>query len=754
MDGGVAMGLPNSDEYQRLIQNPKLCFGDSDLKQGRPLLWEKRPLPRAFTGNFADVYKIEGPGQDAWAVKCFTREVADLQQRYKAISEFLHAAKQKAALPFMVDFDYLESGIRVSGHRWAPILKMQWVEGELLNSFVKRFLTKPETLTALAEIWLHLARDLRSARLAHGDLQHGNVLLVTTDRGTLVPTLIDYDGMFVPSLAGKSANELGHPNYQHPRRADDPFHADIDRFSHLVIYTAIRCLVVAGAGLWSRYENDDNLLFKETDLKDPGDSELFRELWKVSDADAHALVGRLVLAAVAPPRQTPILDDLVHGSTIIRLSLDQEKRLDKLLSPKWKPPVKAAPKNTWIPHTSPPATGWAAPPLVTSTKTPILWSGGALPVQSNPPKGAFSLGSPPRAPQSGPSPGDTGTSARSLNYLRNVFFYLMILGIAALGITGITSLGRMVSGDDRKTVILQGHARQITSLAFSPDGRRIVSCSADQNVKLWDASAGQEIRTLHQPDERDVLFQSIVSFSPDGKRIIGCLYSAILVWDADAGEGLPLSLKGHDGQIHCMAIRSDGRRIASGGWGGIVKVWDAHTGQDLRTYIGHADNRTSAVTSVSFSPDGQRIASGDGAGVVKVWDADTGKEIVVNQNNVPVTSVLFSPDGRRIVIFRDPSPEDRQQGPTTIVCDANTGEELEFLSFTSVGRPCFSRDGQKIIGHSFNSIRVWDVNASKEIQYSGSLEDRELVHCFAASPDGKRIASGFNHIIRIWAAWW
>jgi formylglycine-generating enzyme required for sulfatase activity len=326
------MAWPRQTDYNEAIQNPRLCFKDPDLRQGQPDT-DRLGLPRPRTGNFADVYKVHSPGPHAWAVKCFTREVNDLHARYRAISAHLRQARrqQQDCLPFLVDFDYLEEGIRVAG-RWYPVLKMRWVQGTTLNGFVEDSLGEPETLTALAELWLRLAGDLRRNQVAHGDLQHGNVLLVPDGKPRAVrPKLVDYDGMFVPALVGKRSGELGHCNYQHPRRGEDPFHAEVDRFAHLVIYTALRCLAVAGADLWRRYDNGDNVLFREQDFKAPGESELLRELWQLDDRLARALVGQLVLASQASPRQVPLLDDLAGSGKAAALSPAQEKQVQGLL---------------------------------------------------------------------------------------------------------------------------------------------------------------------------------------------------------------------------------------------------------------------------------------------------------------------------------------------------------------------------------------------------------------------------------------
>src|SRR5215467_9639401 len=106
------MDWPQATDYFETIQNPNLCFEDAELRQGQPALTPFGvPMPHA--GNFADVYEIRGPGGRSWAVKCFTRRVEGLQQRYQAISAHL----ARAQLRFMVDFQYLGRGIRVRG-RW------------------------------------------------------------------------------------------------------------------------------------------------------------------------------------------------------------------------------------------------------------------------------------------------------------------------------------------------------------------------------------------------------------------------------------------------------------------------------------------------------------------------------------------------------------------------------------------------------------------------------------------------------------
>jgi hypothetical protein len=166
------MSWPLSQDYNEAIQDLLGNCADPDLKRGE-VLTNAMGLPLPCSGNFADVYQVRSPDGARWAVKCFTRQTPGLRERYQEISRHLRQAR----LPFTVDFSYLDQGIRVVG-KWYPVLKMQWVEGLLLNHFVRDNLDKPARLQALAQIWLRMAQRLRDGNLAHADLQHGNVILV------------------------------------------------------------------------------------------------------------------------------------------------------------------------------------------------------------------------------------------------------------------------------------------------------------------------------------------------------------------------------------------------------------------------------------------------------------------------------------------------------------------------------------------------------------------------------------------------
>ncbi|MCC6803521.1 MAG: hypothetical protein IT319_11610 [Anaerolineae bacterium] len=288
------MAWPNPNEYVEAIQYPRQAFSDPDLRGGK-VVTNKLGLPRPISGNFATVFEVE---TDAckWAVRCFLREVTNQQDRYAAISEHL----KRHPLPFMVNFEYLPEGIRVRG-KWFPILKMDWTPGIRLDTYIEQNLNAPQKLRRLGERWLALCRSLRMAEIAHGDLQHGNILVTDDD----AIKLIDYDGMIVPSVIGLTNNEIGHRHYQHPTRSDGKDitgqnFRSVDNFSTIVIGLSLLALSV-DTSLWKKTQaGEENLLFRASDFETPEQSPALDLLARHSDPRIRASAAMLREAAHAP----------------------------------------------------------------------------------------------------------------------------------------------------------------------------------------------------------------------------------------------------------------------------------------------------------------------------------------------------------------------------------------------------------------------------------------------------------------------
>jgi tetratricopeptide (TPR) repeat protein len=346
------MPWPQALDYNEAVQCPSACFRDPELRQTQ-VRTNAIGIPSPHSGNFADVYQMTGPGGASWAVKCFTRSVKGLQDRYQAVSDHLRESPR----PFMVDFQYLEGGIRV-GQAWYPAVKMRWVEGLSLSRFVADHLEDRAVLEKLAELWVRLSVQLRDAGMAHGDLQHGNIMLVPGSKAnSLALKLVDYDGMCVPLLTSKPSGEFGHPNYQHPHRspsnrgpskAVDPsahgYGPEMDRFSLLVIYTALRALALDGKSLWRAFDCGENLLFRDVDFQEPAESVLFKRLWTDFGGDVRALAARLLFGAKGTFADLPTLTELLDGNKVKPLTRAEEERVAYLLRiPDEKPRARANP---------------------------------------------------------------------------------------------------------------------------------------------------------------------------------------------------------------------------------------------------------------------------------------------------------------------------------------------------------------------------------------------------------------------------
>lgn len=266
VEGLDSRSWPNPQEYNEAIQNPSSCFEDEELKAGQAEL-SPLGLPKPISGNFASVYRVNC-AERSYAVRCFLQEGDHQVERYEAISRYFLQQGFKFAVPFQ----FIRRGIRINGS-WYPILKMDWVDGITVDQFVRQEANNPAKLLWLAEELKQLVEDMQARKIAHGDLQHAN-LIVNADKLLLV----DYDCVFVPQLSGMLSPELGHRNYQHPNRSGQDFGSELDNFSIWVIYVSLRILA-ADPGLVRCAEEDlESLLFTRDDFLNPNASKLFHLL--------------------------------------------------------------------------------------------------------------------------------------------------------------------------------------------------------------------------------------------------------------------------------------------------------------------------------------------------------------------------------------------------------------------------------------------------------------------------------------------
>jgi len=290
---------PSPQDYREAIQNPSICLSDPELRRA-DLEIDALGLPVVRSGQYATVFKLSGSDR-SWAVRCFLHNFRDRAKRYRLISDFII----RDDLECTVGFELIDKGIKI-GSDWFPILKMEYVEGESLGTYVRKNINNPDRLKNLLSSFEEMMLALKSNGIAHGDLQHDNI--VVTSSGKL--RLIDYDGMYVPALSGWHSNELGHRNYQHPARAETDFAANLDNFSAWVIRGALASLLENPSLRGRLSKSEESLLFTREDFLSPHSSHVFFRLEEI-DGAPRLLAHQIRTFLRQPVYAVPFLDESV-----------------------------------------------------------------------------------------------------------------------------------------------------------------------------------------------------------------------------------------------------------------------------------------------------------------------------------------------------------------------------------------------------------------------------------------------------------
>jgi hypothetical protein len=321
---------PSARHFSEAMQCPGVCFSNPLLRGTLPAV-DRLGMPLVTSGQFAYVYKLRpGSGSHVFAVRCFRGYLGDREPRYRAINAHLQTQRP----PALASFIYEPEGILVEGRRF-PILFMEWIEGPTLDVYLDEVVTKREVLLHLADEWVRLIKSLREARIAHGDLQHGNIIV---ERGRL--RLVDLDGMFVPELAGWLSSEVGHQHFQHPARNAELFNQDLDNFSALVVYLSLVSLAEAPS-LWAEH-HDENLLFTRADFLAPDTSALFAKI-KELGPEHRKLADILETATKSDPASVPCLLDLVAVQSRLPSWMDAPLELEVVGKTREAPRLEAPP---------------------------------------------------------------------------------------------------------------------------------------------------------------------------------------------------------------------------------------------------------------------------------------------------------------------------------------------------------------------------------------------------------------------------
>ena len=308
------MATASISDYSASINTPQmitanmLIGGSSVMKNGRQVM---------YSGGFCVVFPFI-TATKKYAVRCWHTNINEIRSRTKLISDAISASH----LPYFVGFEYVPNGIQtVQGAQ--DIVVMDWVDAKTMKKYIADNIHNPAIIKALANSFKAMVKDLHSHHMAHGDLQHGNILV--KDDGGII--LVDYDSMYVPALSGYSDDIKGLPGYQHPSRAKNLYvNEKIDYFSEIIIYTSLLAISIF-PNLWHELNLDDTetLIFSTEDFSSKGNSKIFRILENNQELKPLSLKIKEFLAKAN-------IDELESLENAI---IDPQKKIVDSLSEKW-----------------------------------------------------------------------------------------------------------------------------------------------------------------------------------------------------------------------------------------------------------------------------------------------------------------------------------------------------------------------------------------------------------------------------------
>ena len=264
------MQYPLISEYVRAIQDASNNL--DQLAHLVPVL-DDHGEPYRSSGAFAVVFKMkdEQTGK-CYALKCFTEEQEGRAEAYRQIADELDMVDS----PYITSVKYMEKELFVDSQCEEdefPVLLMDWVDGETMEAYIAANNHNQSAMSMLCYRFGKMAAWLRSQSFGHGDVKPDNIII--RPDGSL--TLVDYDGMFVPSMKGSKSPTVGTRDFCHPLRTVDDFDETIDDFSLASIALSLKATSMKPT-LLDIYGASDRLLFSENDYRNPSNSKVISAL--------------------------------------------------------------------------------------------------------------------------------------------------------------------------------------------------------------------------------------------------------------------------------------------------------------------------------------------------------------------------------------------------------------------------------------------------------------------------------------------
>jgi len=339
--------LPSLQDLDRAVKNLEVYAADPYLRRCRPR-WEGTTL-LSFPGGTSCVYPVTVDNRTK-ALRCWKTLAERQEERYRHITDLL----DRVEIPCMVKVHYIARGLVIREEPY-PVVLMDWVEAPTLADYLDAKHDHSEAIERLSESFVDTVRVLHDNRIAHGDLQDGNIL-VADDGNDVSIKLVDYDTLYMPSL-GQWPNDATTtiPAYRHPERGASPYlSSSDDHFSELVIYLSLLA-IVENPFLW-KPGTEQRLLFSEDDYRDPETSPTFALLLRMSPRIRR--LSRILhsFCAVRDTRLIPPLERVLTQRAVLVGTYFGVENVGSLPPDEWGEPPRRESPGQAAPPQAPPAT--------------------------------------------------------------------------------------------------------------------------------------------------------------------------------------------------------------------------------------------------------------------------------------------------------------------------------------------------------------------------------------------------------------
>ena len=277
---------------------------------------------------------------------------------------------------------------------------------------------------------------------------------------------------------------------------------------------------------------------------------------------------------------------------------------------------------------------------------------------------------------------------------------------------------------------MRGHTDCVTEVAYLPGGRRIITCSSDESLQLWDLESGLQIGNDWRDDVKEGALT--MALSPNGKSVAsGSRDGNVRLWNVETKK-VVVTWTGHTDTVRSLCWSVDGERLVSGSDDDTIRVWDVESGDTVLgpIKIGHKN-----VAAVMYSPDTTRIATGGyHENALKIWDAKTGNLLSTIKPDCLVFSLAWTSDQKKLIAGSHRSIR---------IFDTVTWQQIAILEGHSryvFSLSLFQNDRLLVSGSNDDTARLWNLDTN--LQVGPPLQHKDAVLSAAISADGKQLVTG------------